>query len=177
MHRAENVVVSCAFDNGVYEKHSPPPLLPQCWFAYWSEEQKAYYYARSEEPQLSTWNVPPFVSRPWKVYWANNSTSFYFKNDLSGECTMDMPIGQRPVIYSAPNIKNGVVEQYLCLWSAYNAKVKGIEHVRGEEIGTGQSGYAEIQTVAKYGLGDCICVEGEVVNGDVAGVNCSGAGW
>ena len=72
---------------------------------------------------------------------------------------MDMPIGQRPVIYSAPNIKNGVVEQYVCPWSAYNAKVKGIDHVRGEEIDTGQLGCAEIQTVAEYGLGNCTCVE------------------
>ena len=63
---------------------------------------------------------------------------------------------------------------YVCPWSAYNAKVKDIEHFRGEEIGTGQAGCVEIQTVAEYRLSDCFCVEGGVVDGDVAGVTCSG---
>ena len=68
---------------------------------------------------------------------------------------MDLPIGQPSVIYSASHIEESCVDHYVCPWSAYNAKIKDIYNFRGEEIGTGQVGCVEIQTVAEYGSGDC----------------------
>ena len=99
MDLPSSIGVACA-------RHAPPPFVPQPWLAYWSRDQSAWYFVRSDDLARSTWSVPLCVPRPWGVYWSKTRSAFYFRN----ECTMEY-VWDEALIYGVqPDAAIGVRE-------------------------------------------------------------------
>lgn len=101
------MVVDLQWDNAVaWVKHAPPSFVPQPWLSYWSSDQSAWYFARSDDLARSTWSVPPCVPRLWGVYWSKTRSDFYLRN----ECIMEVVIDEALIYSVRPDSATAVRE-------------------------------------------------------------------
>ena len=75
----------------VVGESSPPPFVPEPWYAQWSVEYTAWFFFRTDHEDSCTWEKPCCVSYPWEVYWCRSECSFFFQNVETGVAVWSLP--------------------------------------------------------------------------------------